>query len=411
MKKVTIYKKTLYALVMGVVAGFGLIACEEYPDAFKPTDGIPKVLYVRMPDADQADKSIDGSFLGSTVCLVGNNLRSIHELYFNEHKAVLNTSFMTDHTLIVAIPKAIPEFITNTIYMVTANKDTVTFPFIAMTPPPVITAMSCEYALEGTVAELYGDFFVDRDGPMSIDIAGVEVNQSTIRVINSNTVEFEVPVGAPRGYITAETTNGKGRSSFLYKDDRGMILDWDVLTATGGWRSGITSNVDGVAGNYVIFNGNLDGNVWENEDDVSFNLWGTKAGRPQGDLFDAAAGLENWIMKFEVKVTEWTTDALQIIFTPWATMDDNSYVGDEGLGRALWMPWTATGSYDTGGKWITVSFPLTDFRYSNAGKPADPPKPGGYGGLTMFVAYGGDAAAHAGRVEMRIDNIRVIPAR
>jgi hypothetical protein len=68
--------------------------------------------------------------LKSIICLVGDNLTSIKELYFNDQKAQLNTSYITSHTMIVQIPDNIPEEVSDKIYMVTAAQDTVEYGFI-----------------------------------------------------------------------------------------------------------------------------------------------------------------------------------------------------------------------------------------------------------------------------------------
>jgi hypothetical protein len=80
MKKISIYKRISQSFLMGVAVCLGYTACEEYPDAFKATDETPEVIYVRVPDVANADSLLDGAFLGNTICLVGNGLRSVHEI-------------------------------------------------------------------------------------------------------------------------------------------------------------------------------------------------------------------------------------------------------------------------------------------------------------------------------------------
>ena len=80
-----------------------MTACEDQPDKYEIADGVPTLEYVRSPLPEEADSLLVGAYLGNTVCLVGDNLRSIYELYFNDQKATLNTSYMTDHTVLVDI--------------------------------------------------------------------------------------------------------------------------------------------------------------------------------------------------------------------------------------------------------------------------------------------------------------------
>ena len=87
----------------------------------------------------------------------------------------------------------------------------------------------------------------------------------------------------------------------------------------------------------------------------------------------------------------------------------NNYIGDGATPRALWYPWLKTGSYQTDG-WVTVSIPLSDFKYNHEGKELEEGlSKGDFGGLTFFVYHGG-VAGEACSPQISIDNIRVVPA-
>lgn len=116
-----------------------MISCEDEPDKYEVAGGVPTVRYIRSPKASASDSLIVAATTGSSICLVGDNLRSIYELYFNDKKAVLNNSFMTDHTMIVDVPQTIPTLVSNKIYMVTQSKDTVTYDFEVTVPAPTLT--------------------------------------------------------------------------------------------------------------------------------------------------------------------------------------------------------------------------------------------------------------------------------
>ena len=403
------YKKATQSFLLALALCLG-VACEEYPDAYKATKGIPEVLYVRIPDVAAADSLLDGAFLGNTICIVGNNLRSVHELYFNDQKAILNTSLITDNTLIVTLPSAIPAEVTDNMYLITAAKDTVAYPFKSKVPSPVVSSISCEFTPDGSEAILYGDFFInDPDIPLKITMAG-NIPVTEILEIQKMQIRFVVPQGAQKGYINVVTLYGTGRSHFQFRDDRGMILDWDNLTAAGGWRAGNLSETGGISGKYVIFKGDLSGDPfdWGSEDAFSFNLWGIANGRPNADFIDAT-NLDNLLFKFEVNVlSPWSSKAMQIIFTSWSLQGTNGYYGDTSYPRALWMPWTTSGSYQTNG-WVTITIPMSNFRYASDGKGLEKPNGAGfYGGLSMFVWNGGILGT-ACSPEMWIDNIRVVP--
>ena len=94
-------KKYIRNIMLLAAAALGFASCEDYPDAFVLTDGVPTVNYVRYADRDVF---IEQAFMGEVVCFVGENLCSVRELFFNDQKAVLNTSFMTENTLVAAVP-------------------------------------------------------------------------------------------------------------------------------------------------------------------------------------------------------------------------------------------------------------------------------------------------------------------
>ncbi|MDR2859605.1 MAG: glycan-binding surface protein [Mediterranea sp.] len=408
MKRRSIYKDAARLLLLGLVVCFGLAACEEYPDAYKTTGGKPEISYVRVPDVASADSLLVEAYLGNTICLVGNNLRSIHELYFNDQQAILNTSFITDHTLIVVVPKGIPEKVDNKIYLITTSNETVEYDFTTKVPDPVVNSISCEYVADGDIATLYGDYFVDDPNvPLTITMAG-NLPVAEIVGIEKTQIKFKVPAGTQKGFINVKTIYGTGRSHFQFRDDRGMILDWDNLDASGGWRDGSKNGwgENGISGRYTKFKGSIDNGDW-NEDGFSFNLWGSSNGRPEGDLFDTS-DLTSLQLKFEINILDpWSCNAMQIIFTPWSTSGTNGYYDDTTIGRALWAPWTNGGSYQTDG-WTTISVPLSDFKYTHTGGSANIPEAGNYGGLSFFVWSGGINGQPC-TTEMWIDNIRVVP--
>ena len=412
MKKIAIENTArLLFLFLAVCLGLSLTSCEEDPDKFELADGNPELFYVRTTAPESADSLIVAAYMDNVICLVGDNLRSIRELYFNDQKAVLNTSFITEHTLIVNVPKTIPAEVTNKIYMV-SSEDTVAYDFGVLVPSPVVRSMSCEYAHVGDEVTLYGDYFIDDPNvPLTISMAG-NVPVTQITNIEKTQVSFIVPEGVTKGYINVASIYGNGRSKFRYLDDRGMILDWDNLDASGGWRSGVLRNndpVEGISGDYVYFSGEMQGEIgatW-NEDGFSFNLWGVSNGRPEGDLFDTP--IEDAVMKFEINVPQaWSAGAMQMIFTPWGLSGTNAYIYDDTMPRGVWEPWTETGSYTTDG-WVTVSIPLTDFKYTRFGDPLESAQKGNYGGLTFFV-HAGITPGTTCNPQICIDNIRVVPA-
>ena len=93
---------------------------------------------------------------------------------------------------------------------------------------------------------------------------------------------------------------------------------------------------------------------------------------------------------------------------------NNSFFHDEtiSLPRALYMPWQATGSFDTGGKWITVSLPIaTEFVwYWDGTKASGQLKTETFAGMEIFFAAGA-AGGTSCTPMVQIDNIRAVPVK
>lgn len=417
-----------------------MTACEDQPDKYEIADGVPTLKYVRSPLPEEADSLLVGAYLGNTVCLVGDNLRSIYELYFNDQKATLNTSYMTDHTILVDIPKNIPEEVTNKIYMITKSGAKVDFDFNVMVPAPVVSSMSCEYAPAGSEAVLYGDYFVDDPNiPLTISMPGdITVEGEQITSITKTAVKFIVPVGAMQGNIRVKSIYGTGQSVFQYKDTRNILFDWDgkyegALAAGNSWsgddeKKGQTiSSVPPIDGNYLVLGpSTLLGGQWETPNAYVMMYWpdqhATQGCVPLYDLPQFKKMLEDYeledlAVKFEAYVpasNPWMAEGMQIQFTSLDEVSmenqNNDYVYGEGKEpRGVWVPWEETGSYDTGNQWVTVTLKMSEFNKQVSGIVSESEfTEENLAGLSIFLRGGGVDGKECEPI-ICIDNIRVVP--
>ncbi len=430
MKSNNKYMKWFYTAAVAVTALL-MVACEDEPDKYEIAGGSPTIKYVRMPDPLVADSLLTGAYMDNMICLVGNNLRSICELFFNDQKAILNTSYMTDNTILVNVPGNIPSKVTDKIYMVTSSNDTISYDFKVLVPGPQVNSMSCEFAKPGSEVTLYGDYFIDDPNvPLTISMAG-NVAVTNITKVTKTAVSFILPQDAPEGYINVKSIYGNGRSKFRYNDKRNILFDWDGshggIAIANGWRKGIVKNDNNsLDGGYLYFGGaeivGEIGGTWA-EDQFCFNYWPDVAnGSPELSSLTAfdemitKYGVEGLQMKFEVMIPSsnaWKSAALQMMFTSNADVTmataGNGYYSSSTLPRGLWLPWKSTGSYDTEGKWTTVSFKLSDFNKTHeGGASAAAFSKENLKGLTFFVWNGGVAGENCNPV-ICIDNIRVVP--
>ena len=423
-----------------------MTACEDQPDKYEIADGVPTLKYVRSPLPEEADSLLVGAYLGNTVCLVGDNLRSIYELYFNDQKATLNTSYMTDHTVLVDIPKNIPEEVTNKIYMITKSGAKVDFDFSVMVPAPVVSSMSCEYAPAGSEAVLYGDYFVDDPNvPLTISMPGdIIVEGEQITSITKTAVKFIVPEGAVQGNIRVKSIYGTGQSVFQYKDTRNILFDWDgkyegALAAGNSWngdnekKGQILTSVPPVDGKYMVMGpATLSGGQWQTPGEYLMMYWpdpnATEGCVPLYNLPQFKKMLEDYkieelALKFEVYVptsNPWMAEGMQIRFTSldevsmsnqtqdYIWNDDESH--EEGKApRGVWVPWEETGSYDTNNQWVTVTLKMSEFNKLVSGLASDTEfTQDRFAGLSIFLRGGGVDGKECEPI-ICIDNIRVVP--
>ena len=79
--KIDIMKLFSFLLFTAILLLF--VACDDDSKGkYEMTGGVPTIYYVRPPDIEKADSLLVGAYMGETICLVGDNLTSIQELYF-----------------------------------------------------------------------------------------------------------------------------------------------------------------------------------------------------------------------------------------------------------------------------------------------------------------------------------------
>ena len=444
-------------LALAACASLAVTSCKDEPDAYEIQGGKPTINFIRPVSVEAKDSIITAASMRSTVCVVGENLRSVTELFFNDQPAVLNTSYMTDHTLIVTVPNEIPDLVTDKIYFVTQSKDTVAYDFHVIIPAPVVSSMSNEWAAAGEEVTIVGDYFLDyEDYPLTVHIGDFTLPRSAIKSITKNRITFVMPEGAPHEKVSVESIYGETEGAFQYMDDRGMLFDFDTPCKTGtvlgnnGWHARtITADDTSLSGNYLVMGGGAamgeDGG-W-NDGDFSFEYWAGDWGDPENypshprisDLADFS-DFENLNLKFEMCIpaeNAWSAAPMQIYFGSVQQITNgaagvkdiygntlgganNTFFHEQGkLNRALYMPWKDTDDklYHTDGKWTTVTIPFSDFTMDYDGNKIDVffTSVADFGSFNIFIIRGGydDKSALPVGVAcnpiIKIDNIRVVP--
>src|ERR1035437_1739979 len=215
-----------------------------------PNNGQPVIKYVRSTNPTISDSLLVAASQGNLIAIMGENLGGAVEVWFNDQKALLTPTYVTNTTIMVSVPNPIPTVITNKLKIVFANGQTLLYDFKVTISKPVITSMNCEYVATGDVALIRGDFFYP---PLTVTFAGGAVG--TLVSLDSKNIMVTVPAGAQPGQITVHTNFGDTKTNFWFRDNRNIVVSSDPYT--GWWNASFVVTSPGPAdpplinGNYI----------------------------------------------------------------------------------------------------------------------------------------------------------------
>jgi len=411
----------------------------DYPDRFQQTDGVPTIHYVRYADRDLI---ITQANMEENICIVGDNLTSVHDIYFNDQPAVLNTSYMTEHAIVVTVPKNLPKVQDDKMHLITRDSSVVLYDFKVLPPVPKISGMSNEWANPGDKVTVSGSYLF---APLTVQFPGVDPVE--VAAATGDAFEVTIPAGAQPGKIKVTTASGTAQSIFMYKDSRGMLFTFDNDPHPGnhGWHAMvIETDETALSGNFLRLGGGgatLDEDAGWNDGAYSFEYWPgdwddpvSYADSPRLTDFADFSNWSNMGLKFEMLIPSsnpWKSGAMQVIiggvdvvtggaegaidiYGNTTAGANNKFISGDGVPmapRALYRPWEATGSYDTGDQWVTVTLPYTSFIYNSDGTTNSAEiKPESFSSLTIFVWSGGVTGTACEPI-IKIDNIRAVPVK
>jgi hypothetical protein len=396
-----------YALLLISFMGLclSLSSCQEED---LPNAGEPRILYVRVTNPTQADSLLGGALLNNLVAIMGENLQNTTEVWFNDQKAILNPTYVTNRSILVNVPANSPEVVTDLLTLVFRNQGKLEYHFPINIPAPVMTSMRSEYVADGDIAIIHGDFFFE---PLNVFMS--DGSEAVVESVSKTELRFRVPQGAPSGPITVKTNFGTVPTSFHFRDQRNILLNFDDKTAAGSWRSGLIENnpEHKIDGNYLVLRGKLNKN--ERAEDYPggafvMQFWGNSR-LPQGNFIEGDPA--DYVLKFEAKVIEWYGSYLNITFAPWSNNGNQEYWSNLNA-RGLWRPWeAANANFHTNDEWITVTKPMTDMKYAMS-VPGDIVytdrkfDKNAAGSLSFWMV--GTPVANASPVEVYIDNVRIV---
>ncbi|UII23703.1 glycan-binding surface protein [Fulvivirga ligni] len=374
------YNTIVYFMLSLVFVG-AIISCTDDDEL---NGGKPRIRYVRLVDPNSSDSLLVAGYQNNMVAIIGENLGKTEQVWFNDKKAGLSPTYVTNSSILTTIPGDIPDQITNKMALVFSNGDTLFHDFEVAISEPVINSMKSEYVFAGDVATIRGNFFYE---PVTVTFTGgVEGTVSTVDD-DAAILQVVVPEGAEPGPITITTPFGETESDFWFRDNRNIFISSDPFT--GWWNESFVVSAPeagdppSINGNYIRVKQNI--GSWS---------WLEVAGGPPSAMGDISKNIpdeaiikpSDYYLKFEVNTMK--------------PFDNNVIKLNVGLSNDFyndgyqWLP-----PYDTKGEWQTVVIPLetvmADFDTSVS---AD-----GYYARILFHGPG-DLDA-----DISFDNFRVVP--
>ncbi len=374
-----VFQSILWVCFAFLVAG-AFASCEKDD---LPNNGVPRIRYVRITDPTAADSLLVGAGQGQLIAIVGENLQDTREIWFNDQKSYLTSTYITSTTILVSVPNPIPIEIANKVKLVFGNGNILEYEFEVQISEPVVASMHCEYVATGDVATIRGDFFYE---PLTVTFTGGV--EGELVSVEDQIVKVKVPEGAQPGQITVTTNFGSTKSDFWFRDNRNIIISSDPFT--GWWNASYVVSAPGpddpplINGNYIRVKKVI--GAWS---------WNEIAGGPASAMGDISKNIpdeailkpELYNLKFEFNTLKPYNNS-QIRFNFGTQAEDNN--------NYIWSP-----PFDTEGKWQTVTISYDELVKSYVVKPVV--NPNGY--WTRILIQGpGELDA-----DICMDNFRIVP--
>lgn len=375
MKK--IYQSTLLLIFITSI----IASCSKDKDS---SGGEPIINYIRITDPLSSDSLLVGAGQGNLIVIVGENLQNTVEIWFNDQKAVLTSTYITNSSILVSVPSMIPSEISNRMKLIFSNGKTLDHDFKLQISEPLISGMLSEYVLTGEIATIRGNYFYE---PLTVTFTGGVVAE--LESVEDNTLLVRVPEGALPGQITIKTNFGETKSDFWFRDNRNIFISSDPFT--GWWNESFVVKDPGIDdpkainGNYIRVKRLIGG--WN---------WLEVAGGPPNAMGDISKNIpdeailkpENYNLKFELNTLKpFNNNVLKINVGLSNDFNNDAF---------LFTP-----PIDTKGNWQTIVIPFEEIAKSY-GSPLTRSDKGYYARLLFHGP--GDLDA-----DMSFDNFRVVP--
>ena len=366
---------TLFIMMAGMYA-----SCKK-DDA----GGTPVIHYVRITDPKSSDSLLAAASQGQLLAVMGENLGGTQQVWFNDRKAVLTSTYVSGSSILVSVPSQIPLAVNNKLKLIFSNGDSLLYDFVVSISKPTITVADCEYAAEGSSLVIHGNYFY---APLSVSFTGGVKGMVTEIASDNNSIKVRVPAGAQPGPVTITSNFGTTKSDFWFNDTRNIFIGSDPFE---GWNDASLVVTNPGAGDPPKINGNY----FRVKKFVGSWGWNELADGDAGSMpsyakkipDDAILNPEKYYLKFEINTMKPYNNSM-------ITINAGGSVNQDTKGYK-WAP-----PYDTKGAWQTVVIPYEEAVASYSVRPVV--NPNGYWAMVLLQGPG-DLDA-----DMSFDNFRVV---
>ncbi len=403
--------------LLGVMA---LGACQEDDDL---GIGMPIIERVRNTDPTTTDSSFTSASLGSTLAILGTNLKGTEQVYLNDYPLGINPTYVTNTSVIVTVNDSVPTVATNpdvpnTLRLVTSSGEAI-YEFQTLPPAPRVEQVKNQYVKSGDELTLYGRYFYFIDtvyfpGEDVYVTSGFQTNSGGTRLTVNVPDNLDFSESQMISVVTRSGASATNRNTQIYAD-KGMVADFDTngaLEWPWNWGWGISGEmikpsqpgIESLEGNFGGMDQAFPANWgWNNDKVINLANWSGDQIFPTSpdEEYAPSTPAASFDIRFELAI--------------------NTEESIEGLNVQIWYP-SANGelSYDiplsdvirgTDGSWHTFSANLTRLTNGSTrfGTYADFLAGGGDGVKQLRVLInnttGDDISAVLG-----VDNIRVVRA-
>lgn len=384
--------KNSLLLLMALAASAVLLRCSKSDEM-----GTPSISYMRVTDPTKSDSLLSIAGQGKMVVIMGQNLGSVQQVWFNDQLGQLVPTFITNTSVFTVVPTQIPAVITNKMKMVFKNGSSIDYDFSVDISKPTVDHVRSEYVNDGDSLYIYGDYFYQ---PLTVTFTGG--TQGTVLKVGSDykSLIVKVPTGVQPGPITVTTNFGATPSNFWFRDNRNIVASFDIPLVNGIWHADAVVSSDPSVPNlnnkFLRVNKGAKG-AWPYIESYEGTQGSDLSVETKNIPQEAFSNPGGYSLKFEINTLQSLTGAnLRIYFGN----DNGCCGGDFGAARNatyyIWQPNLKT----FGGTWQTVIIPWTDIYVANNQFTFNS---AGYG-MAMYW-HGPNAATY----NLAIDNIRVVP--